>query len=193
MTLLTGLTDHALTVYGINPVVHSLVIDGIFAGVGSVLSFLPTIVTLFFFLSILEDTGYMARVAFVMDQLLRRIGLSGRSFVPMLIGFGCSVPAIMGARTMENEKDRRMTILLVPFMSCSAKLPVYGLLSSAFFGPWAGLVVFGLYVIGMAAGILSGLLFKHTLFAGEPAPFVLELPPYRLPSRTTCSPMCGRR
>lgn len=179
---LTDLTDHALTVYGINPVVHSLVIDGIFAGVGSVLSFLPTIVTLFFFLSILEDTGYMARVAFVMDQLLRRIGLSGRSFVPMLIGFGCSVPAIMGARTMENEKDRRMTILLVPFMSCSAKLPVYGLLSSAFFGPWAGLVVFGLYVIGMAAGILSGLLFKHTLFAGEPAPFVLELPPYRLPS-----------
>lgn len=179
---LTNLTDHALTVYGINPVVHSLVIDGIFAGVGSVLSFLPTIVTLFFFLSILEDTGYMARVAFVMDQLLRRIGLSGRSFVPMLIGFGCSVPAIMGARTMENEKDRRMTILLVPFMSCSAKLPVYGLLSSAFFGPWAGLVVFGLYVIGMAAGILSGLLFKHTLFAGEPAPFVLELPPYRLPS-----------
>ena len=124
----------------------------------------------------------MSRAAFIMDRLLRRFGLSGKAFIPMLMGFGCSVPAIMGARTMENEKDRRMTILLVPFMSCSAKLPVYGLISAAFFGPWAGLVVFGLYVIGMVVGILSGLLFKHTLFAGEPAPFVLELPPYRLPS-----------
>ena len=179
---LTAAVDSGLAAYGLNPVVHSLVIDGVFAGVGSVLSFLPIIVVLFFFLSILEDTGYMARVAFVMDQLLRKIGLSGRSIVPMLVGFGCSVPAIMSTRTLASERDRRMTILLVPFMSCSAKLPVYGLLSSAFFGPWAGLVVFGLYVIGMAAGILSGLLFKHTLFAGEPAPFVLELPPYRLPS-----------
>ena len=179
---LTVSVDNVLTAYGLNPVVHSLVIDGVFAGVGSVLSFLPIIVVLFFFLSILEDTGYMARVAFVMDQLLRKIGLSGRSIVPMLMGFGCSVPAIMGARTMENEKDRRMTILLVPFMSCSAKLPVYGMIAGAFFGPWAGLVIFGLYVLGMLVGILSGILFKRTLFAGEPAPFVLELPPYRLPS-----------
>ena len=163
-------------------VLVSLICEGIIAGVGGVLTFLPQIALLFFFLSFLEDIGYMSRAAFIMDRLLRRFGLSGKAFIPMLMGFGCSVPAIMGARTMENEKDRRMTILLVPFMSCSAKLPVYGLLSSAFFGPWAGLVVFGLYVIGMAAGILSGLLFKHTLFAGEPAPFVLELPPYRLPS-----------
>ena len=167
---------------GVSQVLVSLICEGIIAGVGGVLSFLPQIALLFFFLSFLEDIGYMSRAAFIMDRLLRRFGLSGKAFIPMLMGFGCSVPAIMGARTMENEKDRRMTILLVPFMSCSAKLPVYGLLSSAFFGPWAGLVVFGLYVIGMAAGILSGLLFKHTLFAGEPAPFVLELPPYRLPS-----------
>ena len=152
------------------------------SGVGGVLSFLPQIALLFFFLSFLEDSGYMSRAAFIMDRLLRRFGLSGKAFIPMLMGFGCSVPAIMGARTMENEKDRRMTILLIPFMSCSAKLPVYGLLSAAFFGPWAGLVVFGLYVIGMAVGILSGIFFKHTLFAGEPAPFVLELPPYRFPS-----------
>ena len=156
--------------------------DGIISGVGGVLSFLPQIALLFFFLSFLEDSGYMSRAAFIMDRLLRRFGLSGKAFIPMLMGFGCSVPAIMGARTMENEKDRRMTILLIPFMSCSAKLPVYGLLSAAFFGPWAGLVVFGLYVIGMAVGILSGILFKHTLFSGEPAPFVLELPPYRFPS-----------
>ena len=147
-----------------------------------VLSFLPQIALLFFFLSFLEDSGYMSRAAFIMDRLLRRFGLSGKAFIPMLMGFGCSVPAIMGARTMENEKDRRMTILLIPFMSCSAKLPVYGLLAGAFFGPWAGLVVFGLYVIGMVVGILSGIFFKHTLFAGEPAPFVLELPPYRFPS-----------
>ena len=167
---------------GVSQVLVSLVCDGIIAGVGGVLTFLPQIALLFFFLSFLEDSGYMSRAAFIMDRLLRRFGLSGKAFIPMLMGFGCSVPAIMGARTMENEKDRRMTILLVPFMSCSAKLPVYGLLSAAFFGPWAGLVVFGLYVIGMVVGILSGLLFKHTLFAGEPAPFVLELPPYRLPS-----------
>ncbi len=167
---------------GVSHVLVSLVCDGIIAGVGGVLTFLPQIALLFLFLSFLEDSGYMARAAFIMDRLLRRFGLSGKAFIPMLMGFGCSVPAIMGARTMENEKDRRMTILLVPFMSCSAKLPVYGLISAAFFGPWAGLVVFGLYVVGMLVGILSGLFFKSALFAGEPAPFVLELPPYRLPS-----------
>ena len=167
---------------GVSPVLISLVCDGIIAGVGGVLTFLPQIALLFLFLSFLEDSGYMSRAAFIMDRALRRFGLSGKAFIPMLMGFGCSVPAIMGARTMENEKDRRMTILLIPFMSCSAKLPVYGLLSAAFFGPWAGLVVFGLYIIGMVVGIASGLFFKKTLFAGEPAPFVLELPPYRLPS-----------
>ncbi len=167
---------------GVSVVIVSLVCDGIIAGVGGVLTFLPQIALLFLFLSFLEDSGYMSRAAFIMDRALRRFGLSGKAFIPMLMGFGCSVPAIMGARTMENEKDRRMTILLVPFMSCSAKLPVYGLISAAFFGPWAGLVVFGLYVIGMTVGIASGLFFKKTLFAGEPAPFVLELPPYRLPS-----------
>ncbi len=167
---------------GVSHVLVSLVCDGIITGVGGVLTFLPQIALLFLFLSFLEDSGYMARAAFIMDRLLRRFGLSGKAFIPMLMGFGCSVPAIMGARTMENEKDRRMTILLVPFMSCSAKLPVYGLISAAFFGPWAGLVVFGLYIIGMLTGILSGLFFKKTLFAGDPAPFVLELPPYRLPS-----------
>ena len=167
---------------GVSPVLISLVCDGIIAGVGGVLTFLPQIALLFLFLSFLEDSGYMSRAAFIMDRALRRFGLSGKAFIPMLMGFGCSVPAIMGARTMENEKDRRMTILLVPFMSCSAKLPVYGLISAAFFGPWAGLVVFGLYIIGMIVGVASGLFFKKTLFAGEPAPFVLELPPYRLPS-----------
>ena len=172
----------ALAGAGASAVLVSLLRDGIIGGVGGVLTFLPQIALLFFFLSFLEDSGYMSRAAFIMDRLLRRFGLSGKAFIPMLMGFGCSVPAIMGARTMENEKDRRMTILLVPFMSCSAKLPVYGLISSAFFGPWAGLVVFGLYVIGMAVGVFSGLIFKRTLFAGEPAPFVLELPPYRLPS-----------
>ena len=180
--LFSGWLEGALTAAGAPAVVISLVCDGIISGVGGVLSFLPQIALLFFFLSFLEDSGYMSRAAFIMDRLLRRFGLSGKAFIPMLMGFGCSVPAIMGARTMENEKDRRMTILLIPFMSCSAKLPVYGLLSAAFFGPWAGLVVFGLYVIGMVVGILSGILFKHTLFAGEPAPFVLELPPYRFPS-----------
>ena len=180
--LFSGWLEGTLSAAGAPDVLISLVCDGIISGVGGVLSFLPQIALLFFFLSFLEDSGYMSRAAFIMDRLLRRFGLSGKAFIPMLMGFGCSVPAIMGARTMENEKDRRMTILLIPFMSCSAKLPVYGLLSAAFFGPWAGLVVFGLYVIGMAVGILSGILFKHTLFAGEPAPFVLELPPYRFPS-----------
>ena len=180
--LFSGWLEGALSAAGAPDVLISLACDGIISGVGGVLSFLPQIALLFFFLSFLEDSGYMSRAAFIMDRLLRRFGLSGKAFIPMLMGFGCSVPAIMGARTMENEKDRRMTILLIPFMSCSAKLPVYGLLSAAFFGPWAGLVVFGLYVIGMAVGILSGIFFKHTLFAGEPAPFVLELPPYRFPS-----------
>ncbi len=182
MDAFSGWLGAVLAGAGVSHVLISLVCDGIIGGVGGVLTFLPQIALLFFFLSLLEDSGYMSRAAFIMDRLLRRFGLSGKAFIPMLMGFGCSVPAIMGARTMENEKDRRMTILLVPFMSCSAKLPVYGLLSAAFFGPWAGLVVFGLYVVGMITGILSGLFFKRTLFAGEPAPFVLELPPYRLPS-----------
>ena len=180
--LFSGWLEGALSAAGAPDVLISLACDGIISGVGGVLSFLPQIALLFFFLSFLEDSGYMSRAAFIMDRLLRRFGLSGKAFIPMLMGFGCSVPAIMGARTMENEKDRRMTILLVPFMSCSAKLPVYGLISAAFFGPWAGLVVFSLYIIGMVVGVLSGLFFKRTLFAGEPAPFVLELPPYRLPS-----------
>ena len=180
---LTALTDSALTAYGINSVVHSLVIDGIFAGVGSVLSFLPIIVTLFFFLSILEDTGYMARVAFVMDQLLRRIGLSGRSFVPMLIGFGCSVPAIMATRTLSSDRDRKMTILLTPFMSCSAKLPIYGMFTAAFFAPaLRAPVMIGLYLFGILCGILYALVLKITKYKGEPVPFVMELPNYRFPS-----------
>ena len=179
---LTGLVDSALTSYGINPVVQSLVIDGIFAGVGSVLTFLPIIVVLFFFLSILEDSGYMARVAFVMDKLLRKIGLSGRSFVPMLIGFGCSVPAIMATRTLSSERDRKMTILLTPFMSCSAKLPIYAMFTAAFFPKYQALVMIGLYVTGILVGILFGLLLKGTAFKGEPVPFVMELPNYRLPS-----------
>ena len=179
----TGVVDRALTAYQINPVVHSLVIDGIFAGVGSVLSFLPTIVILFFFLSILEDTGYMARVAFVMDKLLRRIGLSGRSFVPMLVGFGCSVPAIMATRTLSSERDRRMTILLTPFMSCSAKLPIYALFTAAFFPRvWRAPVMIFLYLFGILCGILYSLILKQTCFRGEPVPFVMELPNYRLPS-----------
>ena len=178
----TSLIDRALTAYGINPVVHSLIIDGVFAGVGSVLSFLPIIVVLFFFLSILEDSGYMARVAFVMDKLLRKIGLSGRSFVPMLIGFGCSVPAIMATRTLSSERDRKMTILLTPFMSCSAKLPIYAVFSTAFFPDHAALVMIALYLFGMATAVLCGLIFKHTLFRGQPVPFVMELPNYRFPS-----------
>ena len=180
---LTLLADRALTAYGINPVVHSLVIDGIFAGVGSVVSFLPLIVTLFFFLSILEDSGYMARVAFVMDKLLRKIGLSGRSFVPMLVGFGCSVPAIMATRTLSSERDRRMTILLTPFMSCSAKLPIYALFTAAFFPRvWRAPVMIFLYLFGILCGILYSLILKQTCFRGEPVPFVMELPNYRLPS-----------
>ena len=179
----TGVVDRALTAYQINPVVHSLVIDGIFAGVGSVLSFLPTIVILFFFLSILEDTGYMARVAFVMDKLLRRIGLSGRSFVPMLVGFGCSVPAIMATRTLSSERDRRMTILLTPSMSCSAKLPIYTMMISAFFPRrYRALAMIGLYLFGILCGILYAVILKVSRFKGEPVPFVMELPNYRLPS-----------
>ena len=179
---LTQLADRALTAYGINPVVHSLVIDGIFAGVGSVLSFLPVIVTLFFFLSILEDSGYMARVAFVMDKLLRKIGLSGRSFVPMLIGFGCSVPAIMATRTLSSNRDRKMTILLTPFMSCSAKIPIYTLFAAAFFPGRELPVMILLYFGGIVVGIVMALLLKSTLFRGNPVPFVMELPNYRLPS-----------
>lgn len=179
---LTVLADNALTAYGINPVVHSLIIDGIFAGVGSVLSFLPIIVTLFFFLSILEDSGYMARVAFVMDKLLRKIGLSGRSFVPMLIGFGCSVPAIMATRTLSSNRDRKMTILLTPFMSCSAKIPIYTLFAAAFFPGYELPVMIFLYFGGMAVGVLMALLLKNTLYKGNPVPFVMELPNYRLPS-----------
>lgn len=178
----TQLCSQALSDYGINPVVHSLVIDGVFAGVGSVLSFLPIIVVLFFFLSILEDSGYMARIAFVMDKLLRKIGLSGRSFVPMLIGFGCSVPAIMATRTLASERDRKMTILLTPFMSCSAKLPIYALFTYAFFPKYRALVMIGLYFFGIIVGILFALLLKGSIFKGEPVPFVMELPNYRLPS-----------
>lgn len=180
--IFTSLCDKGLTVYGINPVVHSLLIDGVFAGVGSVLSFLPVIVVLFFFLSILEDSGYMARVAFIMDKLLRKIGLSGRSFVPMLIGFGCSVPAIMATRTLSSERDRKMTILLTPFMSCSAKLPIYALFTYAFFPKYRAIIMVGLYFGGMIIGILFALLLKNTHFKGEPVPFVMELPNYRLPS-----------
>lgn len=179
---LSAAADRGLTAYGINPVVHSLIIDGIFTGVGSVLSFLPIIVTLFFFLSILEDTGYMARIAFVMDKLLRHIGLSGRSFVPMLIGFGCTVPAIMATRTVSSDRDRKMTILLTPYMSCSAKIPIYAVFSAAFFPKHAALVMIGLYVTGIILGIIVALILKNTAFRGNPVPFVMELPNYRLPS-----------
>lgn len=178
---LTQTADRAFTVWHVNPVLHSLVIDGIFTGVGSVLSFLPVIVTLFFFLSLLEDTGYMARVAFVMDKLLRKIGLSGRSIVPMLIGFGCTVPGVMASRTLPSERDRKMTILLTPFMSCSAKLPIYGFFTAAFFPGKGGLIMVGLYFFGILTGILTALIFKSTLFKGEAVPFVMELPNYRLP------------
>ena len=178
----TAGVDGALTAYGINPVVHSLIIDGIFAGVGSVLSFLPIIVTLFFFLSILEDTGYMARVAFVMDKLLRKIGLSGRSIVPLLIGFGCSVPAIMATRTVSSDRDRKMTILLTPYMSCSAKILIYGFFTAAFFTDHKALVMISLYVLGIVVGILAALVMKGTAFRGKPVPFVMELPNYRMPS-----------
>ena len=178
----TALVDRGLAAYGINPVVHSLIVDGVFAGVGSVLSFLPLIVVLFFFLSVLEDTGYMARVAFVMDKLLRKIGLSGRSFVPMLIGFGCSVPAIMATRTLSSDRDRKMTILLTPYMSCSAKIPIYAVFSAAFFPKYAAFVMIGLYALGIVLGILVALVLKGTLFQGKPVPFVMELPNYRFPS-----------
>jgi ferrous iron transport protein B len=182
---LTGLVDTMLANYGLNPVVHSLVIDGIFAGVGSVLSFIPIIVTLFFFLSILEDSGYMARIAFVMDKLLRKIGLSGRSVVPMLIGFGCSVPAIMSTRTLSSDRDRKMTILLTPFMSCSAKLPIYAVFTAAFFTKFQALVMISLYILGILVAIVSGIILKGTKYKGNPVPFVMELPNYRLPSVKT--------
>lgn len=179
---LSAVVDHGLTSYGMNPVVHSLMIDGIFAGVGSVVSFLPIIVVMFFFLSILEDTGYMARVAFVMDKLLRKIGLSGRSFVPMLIGFGCTVPAVMATRTLPSARDRRLTILLTPFMSCSAKIPIYAVFTAAFFPQHAVLTMALLYFGGMVVGVLISLLLNHTVFRGNPVPFVMELPNYRLPT-----------
>ena len=178
---LTVWVDEALTAWGVNAVLHSLVIDGIFNGVGSVLSFVPIIVTLFFFLSLLEDSGYMARVAFVMDKLLRKIGLSGRSIVPMLIGFGCTVPGVMASRTLPSERDRKMTILLTPFMSCSAKLPIYGFFTAAFFPGRGGLIMVALYFLGILVGILMALLSKQTIFKGEAVPFVMELPNYRMP------------
>ena len=179
---LAGATEQALSDYGINPVVKSLVIDGIFAGVGSVLSFLPIIVVLFFFLSILEDSGYMARIAFVMDRPLRKIGLSGKSFVSMLIGFGCSVPAVMSTRTLSSERDKRMTIMLIPFISCSAKIPIYALFAAAFFKRYQALVMMALYVLGILVGILCAVLLKKSMFRGKPMPFVMELPNYRFPS-----------
>ena len=182
---LSGVVDRGLTAYGINPVVHSLVINGVFAGLSAVLSFLPIIVTLFFFLSILEDSGYMARVAYVMDKPLRKIGLSGRSFVPMLMGFGCTVPAVMATRTLSSERDKKMTILLTPFMSCSAKLPIYAMFTAAFFPRYRALVMMGLYMIGILLGLLSGLIMRETLFKGSPVPFVMELPNYRFPTAKT--------
>ncbi len=178
---LTEVVDAALVVAGVSPILQSLIIDGIFGGVGSVLSFIPIIVVLFFFLSMLEDSGYMARVAFVMDKLLRKIGLSGRSIVPMLIGFGCTVPGVMASRTLPSERDRKMTILLTPFMSCTAKLPIYGFFADAFFPQWSGLIMVGLYFLGILVGILMALLTKSTVFRGEAVPFVMELPNYRLP------------
>lgn len=181
ITWLTDVVDGVLTSTGVNPVLHSLIIDGIFNGVGSVLSFLPIIVTLFFFLSLLEDSGYMARVAFVMDKLLRKIGLSGRSIVPMLIGFGCTVPGVMASRTLPSERDRKMTILLTPFMSCSAKLPIYAFFTAVFFPNHGAIVMIGLYLLGMIAGVLMALLMRGTMFKGEPVPFVMELPNYRMP------------
>ena len=182
---LSGIIDSALTAYGINPVIHSLLINGIFAGVGAVLSFIPIIVTLFFFLSMLEDLGYMARVAYVMDKPLRQIGLSGRSFVPMLMGFGCSVPAVMATRTLASERDKKMTVLLTPFMSCSAKLPIYALFAAAFFPKNSALVMSSLYFLGIVFGVFSAFLMKKTVFKGAPVPFVMELPNYRFPSAKT--------
>lgn len=179
---ITQAADSALSGLNVNPALHSLIINGVFAGVGSVLSFLPIIVVLFFFLSILEDSGYMARVAFVMDKLLRKIGLSGRSFIPMLIGFGCSVPAIMATRTLPSERDRKMTIMLTPFMSCSAKLPVYAVFTAAFFAEYQSLVMISLYIMGMLVAVAAGLILKKTIFEGSPVPFVMELPSYRMPA-----------
>lgn len=181
ITFVTNGVDNLLTAMNVNSVLHALIIDGIFNGFGSVLSFLPIIVTLFFFLSILEDSGYMARVAFIMDKLLRKLGLSGRSIVPMLIGFGCSVPGVMASRTLSSERDRRMTVLLTPFMSCSAKVPIYAFFSAAFFPHYAALVMIGMYFIGIIVGIIMAFIFKKTLFKGEPVPFVMELPNYRMP------------
>ncbi|MCL1822762.1 MAG: ferrous iron transport protein B [Oscillospiraceae bacterium] len=183
--IFSGFAGHALENYGMNPVIRSLIIEGIFTGVGAVLSFVPIIVTLFFFLSVLEDSGYMARVAFVMDKPLRKIGLSGRSFVPMLMGFGCTVPACMATRTLASERDRKMTIFLTPFMSCSAKLPIYALFTAAFFPKYAPFVMMSLYITGIALGILSGFIMKKTVFKGAPVPFVMELPNYRFPSAKT--------
>lgn len=179
---ITASVDNTLTMLDIAPPMHSLIIDGIFSGVGAVLSFLPTIVTLFFFLSMLEDSGYMARVAFVMDKLLRKIGLSGSSFVPMIIVFGCGVPAIMASRTLASERDRKMTIMLTPFMSCSAKLPIYGMFIAAFFPHSGVLVMLSLYLTGICVAILSGFLLNSLVFRGKPVPFVMELPAYRLPT-----------
>jgi len=182
---LSGVVDRALTAYGLNPIVHSLIINGIFTGVGAVLMFVPIIVVLFLFLSMLEDSGYMARIAYIMDKPLRKIGLSGRSFVPMLMGFGCTVPAVMATRTLSSERDKKMTILLTPFMSCSAKLPIYALFTAAFFPKYQALVMMALYVMGLVLGVLSGFILKMTIFRGAPIPFVMELPVYRFPSAKT--------
>jgi len=190
LDLLSGTVNSALTAYNLNPIIQSLVIDGIFAGVGAVLSFVPIIVTLFFFLSLLEDSGYMARVAYVMDKPLRKIGLSGRSFVPLLMGFGCTVPAVMATRTLASERDKKMTVLLMPFMSCSAKLPIYALFTAAFFPRHQALVMIALYLAGIVFGVLTGLLMKKTIFKGAPVPFVMELPNYRFPSAKTVLQLC---
>jgi len=179
---LSALADSALAAYGINPVIHSLIIDGVFVGVGAVLMFVPLIVVLFFFLSLLEDTGYMARIAYVMDKPLRKIGLSGRSFVPMLMGFGCTVPAIMSTRTLASERDKKMTVLLTPFMSCGAKIPIYAMFTAAFFPKHQAFVMISIYMMGIALGIISGFVMKKTIFKGAPVPFVMELPNYRFPS-----------
>jgi ferrous iron transport protein B len=193
LDLLSGVIDEALTLYGLNPVVHSLIINGVFAGVGAVLSFVPIIVTLFFFLSLLEDTGYMARVAYVMDKPLRRIGLSGRSIVPMLMGFGCSVPAIMATRTLAGERDKKLTVLLTPFMSCSAKLPIYALFTAAFFPKNQALVMIALYVTGIVFGMITGIIMEKTIFKGDPIPFVMELPNYRFPSIKVVLRLCWEK
>lgn len=181
ISALSSLCENAMITFKVNEVIRSLIIDGIFVGVGSVLSFLPIIVVLFFFLSLLEDSGYMARIAFVMDKIFRKLGLSGRSFVPMIIGFGCSVPAIMATRTLPSERDRKMTIMLTPFMSCSAKIPIYAFFSAAFFPDKAALVMIGLYFTGIIVAIIYALILDRTKFKGEPVPFVMELPNYRMP------------